>query len=383
MDRRQFLGIGSIFLLNPSISKAALTGKPNTFFPSHREKLIFTAAGGPPLSDLSNNFYVAFLDLNSFKITFIPSPVSYHSFVQNPRAKNQIIGIEKWGSRMALFNGESCTLSKTIKIEWPKQFVGHGDFSTDGKRFYVSVSHYEESDPMRMGHGKIQTYDTETLSLIDEFSTFGFEPHQISFFQDHELLLVLHPGYGKTTPTNPIESLTNHQGPYLSGLPSISVLDMKTRTLFKNFFINQETRLAHLSKLSEEKFFLIGGKTLLDGTWENQAFLFTLEKGPSPLPGMGKGLPIPLLSAAHSKKSGVLAATSPEGEFLLLWRDEVLKTLPMTNCDGICSTSDGEYFVVTHENFISIIDANNLKEIRKEKLAFLQSGEHCLVYNMG
>lgn len=372
ISRRDLFKLGAIFYLGSSIQ--------NLLGNFQGDRIIFTAEPEKnDFFDFNRQFFTCVVDLNNLKMEKIKNPLNCHSFVQNPVKKNQIIGIEKWGYGMGIFDSGDLRPKKVIYLEAPRQFVGHGDFASDGSLFYVSVSEYNDSYVNSVGKGLILVYETKSFSLVDQFETFGFEPHQISFFKDEKNLLILNPGFGKFF--NP-PFMNDKKGPINDFYPSITILERKTKTLIKKIlFDDKEITMAHLTKLGEEDFFLVGGKKLPDNTWENKAFSFNFEKGLKAYETTGKGMPsIPLLSAAYSPNYNTLAATSPRSGTLLFWKDGILKPLSMPQTNGVSVTKDGKSFVVVQNKFISLVNASTGGIINQQKIVNIESsGGHSLI----
>ena len=57
-------------------------------------------------------------------------------------------------------------------------FYGHGGYSPDGRFLYSTENNYEKD------FGVINIRDEETMKIVDQFSTFGTEPHEILFLSD-------------------------------------------------------------------------------------------------------------------------------------------------------------------------------------------------------
>jgi len=370
INRRDFFKLSGLLILGTSLKDVSgdIPG----------ERIIFTGELGNKLFGFDRKFFTFFMDLNRLKIEKINSPINSHSFVQNPVKKNQVVGIEKWGYGMALFDSNTLRLKKHIKLDHPKQFVGHGDFVSDGSLFYVSVSNYNDPYLTTVGKGFIHVYETKNYSLVDQFETFGFEPHQISFFNDDKYLLVLNPGFGKYFEPPFLKG----KGPIVDFYPSITVIERKTKTLIKEIlYEDKDVTMAHLTKMGEDEFFFVGGKKLVDDTWENKAFNFTLDGGLKSCETSGMGMKgLPLLSASYAPNIKTLAATSPRSDALLLWKDGILKTLDVKQPNGVSLTRDGKKFVISQLNGISFVDISEKKIVKQIKIPFYESsGGHSLI----
>jgi hypothetical protein len=364
LNRRDFFKIGALFYLSASLEKALGN--------SSSEKVIFTGEIENKLFESDPKYYTLSLNLDNFKFDKAPSPLNCHSFVQHPFKKKQIVGIEKWGYGLGIFDGDSLRLIKHIKVDPPFQFVGHGEFALDGSLLYVSVSEYNDPYVNSVGRGLIFVYETKNYSLVEKFQTYGFEPHQISFFAGGKYLLVLNPGFGKFF--NP-PFLKDRKGPIMDFYPSITVVETNTKALIKKvLFQDKEITMAHLTKINEDTIFLVGGKKLPKNKWENKAFIFTLEEGLKPYPTSGEGMEsTPLLTAAYSPKNDVIAATSPRSNSLLVWKNGSLATLDLKGPDGVNVSKDHKFFVITQKNLISILDIDSSKIINQRKLPHFTS----------
>lgn len=187
---------------------------------------------------------------------------------------------------------------KTFRPAEGNYFYGHGVFDPERKVFYSTQSDISSDGPneeRRFNKGFIYVHSTEDFRIIDKFPSFGHDPHDVKIVNDE--LVVCNGG---------------HQS-------NISFIDLKTRTLRKSWFINDEHLSAgHLEVLDDSNFVFVTGsyRQLYPCAIYSLNRDTGITKFPFP-PGLDVLFRVQLLSVLHHQ--GSIYATCPHTDSLFIW----------------------------------------------------------------
>lgn len=107
-------------------------------------------------------------------IKSVKFPFQPHSYLNLPHNNDHCLIIGKRPSDlMAVVDTQSLSVIKTIQLPYGRHFYGHGTFSIDGDRLFISENDFEHEK------GLISVWDTKSLRCLNTFDSGGIGPHQL------------------------------------------------------------------------------------------------------------------------------------------------------------------------------------------------------------
>lgn len=104
-------------------------------------------------------------------------PSRGHALGISPDQQRAVAVARRPGRYLIAFNPQTGERLGEARAPANRHFYGHGVFSADGTRLYVTANDYsgEHADES----GLVMVYDSHTLRLIDEWRTGGIGPHEL------------------------------------------------------------------------------------------------------------------------------------------------------------------------------------------------------------
>lgn len=167
-------------------------------------------------------------------------PFAPHSYIPSRRTPTEIIAISKWGRQIAIFDLITGVVGRVVNAGEGRRFFGHGVLSPDGRHIFIT----EHDDHMLTG--MITKRELASLSVVDEFQTFGGYPHDVRLAGAGDQLLVVNSGYMKTDPS-PKKPVPGH-----SRLSNLSWLTHKDGKLVEQVAVEYPISLTHLKVAKDE-----------------------------------------------------------------------------------------------------------------------------------
>ena len=150
LTRRQF-GKAGLALLGAAAAGAwtlaacgRARGEPGLLFQLRgRDGYVFD---GPPTpgEDLYGSFRLVVTDLSDFTSREVPVPFPAHSIVVDDAHPGLAWLVEKWGQNTCVVDYAAGEVVAREEFPLGRQYVGHGVFSPDGSRLYISEGYFED-----------------------------------------------------------------------------------------------------------------------------------------------------------------------------------------------------------------------------------------------
>ncbi|MFN8753590.1 MAG: DUF1513 domain-containing protein [Betaproteobacteria bacterium] len=266
--------------------------------------------------------------LSLMAVNFLP-----HAIAIRPDNPQQVVAFEKIGPGCAEFHLPSGELRRFIAPVPGRWFYGHGVFSADGALLFSTET------VIQTGEGRIGVRDAHSLRPLDDFPTFGHNPHDCHLVEEGRVLVI-----------------TNGGGKAGADQPCVTWVDTGTRKLLHRLEIQGERHNAgHLAitpggtlavvsapraGLGEQA---LGGLSLRPG--EGDAL--QLITGPAEVTGRMSG---EALSVEIHEASGTVAVTHPVGGMVTFWRaaDRGLEgVLNMERPRGVTLSREGDRLFIS------------------------------------
>jgi len=347
LSRRNFI-VGGMALT--ALSPLAMA---NLNFSDKKGRLLLHLSCNPEKCKSPHQLKIFDLDNNSS--SFVPINIEAHSFSQHPKFKNLIMGIGKWKKDLGLFNISSkrTTGNVTLSSDF-EEFGGHGSFNKDGSLFYASAIRYKIKTYPRNAPGKgfIKVYKTNNLKLVDEFESFGLEPHESTFLNDNKTLVVINSGARS--------DLFKKNGKEDYHQSSISFINVENKKLVHQIPLEVgKYYLSHLSKLPGGDIIAAGYEVFNKEKKYPWAVKITQNAKIKRIKNFTKDFEGYLISTRTNNKSNYFINTLPQSNLVFLGNhkeEKILKTLKINNYpSGVSATLNDKYFVINTQSGIFLL----------------------------
>lgn len=371
LNRREFI-LGGVALW--AISPLSF---PSIISPDKKGRLIISLLCNPKNCKATNQLKI--FDLDKKISSSIPIEFDAHSFSQNPINNDLVIGLGKWKKYLGLYDINSKKrVNRHILTSDYEVFGGHGSFNSLGDLFYASAVRYSDKTYPRIkpGKGLIKVYKADSLKLVDEFDSFGLEPHESTFLDDQKTLVVINSGARS-------DQFKKNGGEdyYQSNISFINSLNKKL--IHKIPLEIKKHYLSHLSKLRNGEIVAVGYKV---GSKEKKypwGVKITKDFKINEIKNFTKNYEGYCISTRLGNKSKFLS-TLPQSKVVFIGDHQKEKIIGSIKIDGypsgVSATLDEKYFVVNTGKSIFLID---IKENRIGERVFHDEnfflGSHSLV----
>jgi DNA-binding beta-propeller fold protein YncE len=290
----------------------------------------------------ADGFAICVHDLHRGQSLVLNTPVYIHSFAYNS-GQPMIYPLPKfWESALALNmqTGEG----KVFGAKPGYLFYGHGVLSPDGKLLYCAEAPTIDGGESRdYKPGIVTVRDSATHELLDEFPTYGFDPHDMALVDDGNTIAIVNGGDNTC----------------------VSFVDRKSQKLLEKYEVEgDKLAFRHLAFNASGEFVI--NPLSRDGTTQPVPFIGRrqqdLQQAESAVDA-DKLLHQSLSVAVHDQH---FCATCPRGHSFSLWSLEtgkLLKTVDFPDATGVCLTPDRRYYVVNSfsGNQLALVDTRDLK----------------------
>ena len=352
MKRRDFIKGASIFVSTAYLASCASGVKGRT--PNQKRLAFFSIANSrerhPQGHLLGGTTSVHILNIESSELKEHPLPIKFpHSLIQHPQMKNIVAITPRDQSLAVALNIETGATLKLISLENEQKFYGHGFFSADGDRLFLTG--YDKNSK-----GFLKEYDLNWNEL-GHVETFGRAPHDVKTIQGGKIALVANNGW------------PGHSSYSERNLSSLVYLDMKSRKLIEKV----ELPLGYLGfqhfETNDRGDFVVGCDYYGNSkNGENYKSLLAYRKMTEPLnflsisAEMKAHLHGNILSIAWDQQKQSVVTTTPEGP-VTIWdlagmqavRQELNKHFP----HGV-ALSASDIYVTTSSSGVWTAKKNNL-----------------------
>lgn len=305
------------------------------------------------------------LDWPGRKLSLIATNFLPHGIAIRPEKPTVVVAFEKIGPGCAEFDLRSGELRQFIRPAAGRWFYGHGAFSTDGKWLFSTETVNET------GEGRIGVRDAQSFKPLEDFPTYGQNPHDCHLVQEGRVLVI----------TNGGDKAGGDQ-------PCVTWVDIATRKLLRRQDIQGERQNAgHLAITDGGTLAVVSapraglGEQALGGVSlrpaENDVLQLITE--PAAITGRMTG---EALSVEIHEPSATVAATHPLGGMVTFWdapTRSLKRALDMERPRGVTLSRSGEQFLIARgvQTEVLALDATTLEPVGANPMVqtFL-SGSH-------
>jgi hypothetical protein len=188
----------------------------------------------------------------SGEILEVTLPFFGHDVIAHPNRKFVAASCIKWGKHCAVFDFKKRRLLASVEAPRDMRFFGHLAWSKGGDKIYVSA----QNDLSKKG--EVLVYASDSLKLLDQWSSGGVYPHQLSFIKSDALVI-----QNMGVHVDSIDDKRHSQ---------LSFIDVNTGRINKTYDCAQ-SGLGHYAYDVHHEDFYSGGQLLLNSHVHGQAFL--------------------------------------------------------------------------------------------------------------
>lgn len=293
-----------------------------------------------------------------------------HGMCQNPVKPEQVIMFSRRPGTLAVcVNTLSGEIENTFHSGPDHHMHGHGSYSADGTRVFYTESNYVT------GEGKISVRDAQTFALLDQFSSYGVGPHEMTFMPDGKTLVVAngglrtHPDTGRKvlnydTMRSTLAYINSHNGQLIS----------------EHTLAESKASIRHLD-VADDGTVAVALQVQRAAMKDNHLVpLAAIHKSGHELEVLNAptGLMTKLNDYMGSVKvhsqNRIAAFTSPKGDMVMFWHLDDLSLQGFHAFHDVCGitlSADQGYFVLSNSaGKIRQIDSATLKEDKAKRLYF-------------
>jgi hypothetical protein len=274
-----------------------------------------------------------------------PLPARAHAMLIHPKKNQVIVFARRPGYFLLVLDAKTGKVIQRIKTEENRPLCGHGVFSHDGKRLYLTVNNID------LGRGVIHVLDaTNNYKQIDEFSSGGIGPHEIGLLRDGKTLVVAnggiltHPDSGRSklnldSMTPALTYLNADNGKVIA---AYQLAKKHHQLSIRHFDINQEDTVCFAMQYQGAR----QHRLPLIGFHQQGQLTLQLAKMPNDLLSQMKNY---CGSVCVDQSGKCFAVSSPRGDLITLWNDggEYLSSQTLKDGCGIAMGRDENSFYLS------------------------------------
>lgn len=294
-----------------------------------------------------------------------------HGLCQNPVRPEQVVMFSRRpGTHGIRLNTTSGEIDGHFHSLEDRHMQGHGCYSTDGKWLYCTES------SISSGEGKITVRDANTLKQIDEFSSYGIDPHEVKLMPDGFTLVVAngglltHPDSGRKVLN--LETMR----------ASLSYIDSRNGNLISEHFLAAaKASIRHLD-VAADGTVAIALQVQREAMNNNELVPLAALHKTSSQPLQALHAPEALMvklndymgSVVIHNETRLAAFTSPKGDLAMFWHLDDLSLQGYHVFHDVCGltiSQDNKYFVLSNSTGkVRQINARTLKIDKRKSLYF-------------
>lgn len=335
MERRQFIQLGLLTLA------AASSGRSFADFAPSAERQFLSSA-----EDAAGQHFIVCTNTDGSERFRISVDERCHAGCLRPDRNEAVIMSRRPGDNLYVINMLEGDLKKTIKSGSDFHFYGHGVFSQDGQRFYVSANHYAD------GAGYLRVYDAQShYQHLEDLPLGGMDPHELRLHPDGERLIIAmggihtHPDYGRIKLN--IDTMQ----------PALVVMARSTGKILQRCEPSHHQLSCHHLDVSPEGI-VIAGYQFEGPAWEAPPLMARLDTNTGDFSEIRLSdtaqatLANYTASVAISQVSPLCAVTAPRGNKVVLLdyvSAQVVQVVDVIDAGGVLAEPD-EHFIVSSGN---------------------------------
>ena len=237
------------------------------------------------------SFSIVLLAADGAIVRELPLSDRGHDIALHPATGRIVAFARRPGTFAVAFDALGTTEPQIFTAHTGRHFYGHGAFSRDGRRLYVSENNIAGA------RGVIGIYDVSSgYKKIGEHASFGLGPHEIILLADGQTLAVANGGLD-TVPEAGRENLN------LDAMePSLAFIDAETGVLRARHAMPQDLKQLSIRHIAEDA----RGRVWFGGQWEGN-----LTAAPPLIGFAGRDQPLQLIARTTNSQSHPDAAGGP------------------------------------------------------------------------
>lgn len=274
-----------------------------------------------------------------------------HGIIIDPNDKKRLIAFEKEGANAAAIDLNSHTRTQKLNTTNERYFNGHGVFNKTGDTLFSTETNLETRK------GIISIRDGKTFDSLDEFPSYGENPHDCQLTDDGATFIV-----------------TNAGNKDLKGAQAcISYIDVQTQKLLERVTLsNQQLNAGHIGIAKDGSLIVTSAPKV--GLEKTHPGGVSIRSGQHAMLSMTQPevvtnqLSGEALSVAIDEKHNTAAITHPDANMITFWsidKRELKKAISVPNPRGVTLSLDGKSFIVSYDvnTSLVLINTKNLTAI--------------------
>ncbi len=317
IKRRGFVAQAAALIALPMLGSLSTPARGQGLGPRLGSGLFFSA-----WSDQHEQHFIGVFHVSGQLYSRFPVPSRGHSACVSHDGRFAVFFARRPGRWMCMLdlNGSKMNgskmrggkMRKTVAAIDGRHFFGHGVFSPDARRLFVSENDYANN------RGVIGVYETDNLKRIGEFPSFGVEPHELAILSGGKTLVVANGGI-ETHPDFERRKLN------LSSMASsLAYIDLASATVQERVEPpHHQLSLRHLTVTPDDR--VIVGAQYQGPAGDDQALMFAHASGGELIPLSGQ--PLTAQRALNQYIASVICCgggqfvlgTAPRGGKVSIW----------------------------------------------------------------
>lgn len=363
LNRRNFLKFISLGCITSSVT---LSGCTHQRFYNPDQDIIL--GGGRFKQNDKMRHVLAAVNLQQKEHQLVDLDFLAHGIIIDPNDKKRLLAFERNGAAAAEIDLNNHTLTKEIKTTEDKYFCGHGVFNKTGDTLFTTETYLNNH------RGIIAIRDGGNFDILDEFPTYGENPHECQLTDDAATLVVSNAGS---------TSIDNSQ-------PSVTYIDVQSQKLIERVTLtNQQLNAGHIGIADDGSLIVASApRKGLEKTHTGGVSIRSCNREmlsmthPEVVIDQMTG---EALSVIIDNKHDIAAVTHPDGNMVTFWsvgKRELLKAMSVPKPRGITLSLDEKSFIISYDINTSMILVST-KDLSARTESIIQptyiSGSH--IYN--
>ena len=336
LNRRNFLKFISLGCITSSVT---LSGCTHQRFYNPDQDIIL--GGGRFKQNDKLRHVLAAVNLQQKEHQLVDLDFLAHGIIIDPNDKKRLLAFERNGAAAAEIDLNNHTLTKEIKTTEDKYFCGHGVFNKTGDTLFTTETYLNNH------RGIIAIRDGGNFDILDEFPTYGENPHECQLTDDAATLVVSNAGS---------TSIDNSQ-------PSVTYIDVQSQKLIERVTLtNQQLNAGHIGIADDGS--LIVASAPGEGLEKTDLGGVSIRSGKRSMLSMTHPEVVidqmtgEALSVIIDNKHDIAAVTHPDGNMVTFWsvgKRELLKAMSVPKPRGITLSLDEKSFIISYDINTSMI----------------------------
>jgi len=331
LNRRNFIKFAGLGCITPALT--FLNGCTHQKFYNPDQDILL--GGGMFKKNDELHHVLAVVNLTQQETQLVELDFLAHGIIIDPDDKKRLIAFEKNGPGAAAINLNDNFVTAKITTGGDRYFNGHGVFVASGDALFCTETFFSDHN------GTIVIRDGKNLETLDEFPTYGDNPHECKLIDDGAVLLVTNAGSSDTE---------NSQ-------PAVSYIDVQTQQLIERVTLsNEQLNTGHIAIAADGS--LIVTSAPREGLEQTQSGGVSIRSGKQPMLTMTqpelviKQMTGEALSIAIDNKHNIAAVTHPEANMVTFWsidKRELVKAMSVPQPRGITLSLDEKSFIISYD----------------------------------